>query len=425
MSSNDWAARFYNALSYRTIPMKCDIIKNPSRKMLRQMKRACCLLDHISNYQVHTAIALVLERQVESHSKDYEEEAIPELTGLAALVYEFSRNIDMRTQPWFEHWSLLLCQFFRTPLNAHDQCHALLLLLEGLADRSPFHSGLIATKWYQMGESVSSWSQMVWIIYSLEMYLPMDWKSDRLQWQQGLHGLMMEDSSELRAMIRGFYGLQEDEIGHGLEGHKCVSEEDKKKAEVSGSALLFGELLVSGTMRVFDLQHLDADTAKIVVDLGMGLGKLLIQLYLQHVGIKKLVGIELSSSRYEKGRNALKHMSFRIDDKDTAIKAVDKQDRVIEFYEGDLFTCHETFDADIVVLETHFPKTSWMKLCTFISNMKSGSRLLTYENIEDCFCSTEIKFPFEQIEINKHPEDRFYTTWSIKRGHHFYLWKRL
>ena len=33
-------------------------------------------------------------------------------------------------------------------------------------------------------------------------------------------------------------------------------------------------------------------------------------------------------------------------------------------------------------------------------------------------------FPFRQLEANRSFADRYPTSWSVQRGHHFFLWVR-
>ncbi|CAM9445716.1 unnamed protein product [Pylaiella littoralis] len=37
---------------------------------------------------------------------------------------------------------------------------------------------------------------------------------------------------------------------------------------------------------------------------------------------------------------------------------------------------------------------------------------------------TNVPFPFRQVEVNRSLSDRFPTSWSVHRGHHFFLWNK-
>jgi len=210
-----------------------------------------------------------------------------------------------------------------------------------------------------------------------------------------------------------------------------VTEKDKAIAASDGSALLFGEFLATGVHRAFDVEHLDGSRATVVYDFGMGLGKLLLQVYLQFPNIRSCVGVELSPNRYFLGRDALRNLVklsngdyVLVEESDKNIIIKDKDERTLEFREQNLFDAHEGLDlSDIIILETHFPQNVWDRLENYIRGMKKGARLLTYENLHNVYANKG-KSPFDQIPINEAANDRFYTTWSPRRGHHFYCWTR-
>ena len=84
--------------------------------------------------------------------------------------------------------------------------------------------------------------------------------------------------------------------------------------------------------------------------------------------------------------------------------------------------------ADIVMLETDIPADNLPDLNELLAGMKEGSRTLTYLDLRKIWTTTSsptssaIPFPFRQLEQNKQLSDRFPTSWSVQRGHHFFLW---
>jgi hypothetical protein len=62
-------------------------------------------------------------------------------------------------------------------------------------------------------------------------------------------------------------------------------------------------------------------------------------------------------------------------------------------------------------------------LCLVLSRMHEGARTLTYHDIRKMWSSGS--FPFKQFEVNRCLTDRFPTSWSVQRGHHFFLWKKV
>ena len=59
--------------------------------------------------------------------------------------------------------------------------------------------------------------------------------------------------------------------------------------------------------------------------------------------------------------------------------------REMEIEKGNMWARTDAFEADIVVMETQIPESSHQTLCNFLHGMKSGARLLTYENVEQIY----------------------------------------
>ena len=49
-----------------------------------------------------------------------------------------------------------------------------------------------------------------------------------------------------------------------------ATEDEFKTAAAAGSSLLFGEIMPAGVVKMFDKDHLNADGAKSIVDMGAG-----------------------------------------------------------------------------------------------------------------------------------------------------------
>ena len=66
-------------------------------------------------------------------------------------------------------------------------------------------------------------------------------------------------------------------------------------------------------------------------------------------------------------------------------------------------------------------------LCKLIAKMKCGARTLTYHDLRKLWViSFGVKQQhFKQLEINRSQSDRYPTSWSVQRGHHFFLWKKV
>ncbi|CAM9842936.1 unnamed protein product, partial [Ectocarpus fasciculatus] len=55
--------------------------------------------------------------------------------------------------------------------------------------------------------------------------------------------------------------------------------------------------------------------------------------------------------------------------------------------------------------------------------MRKGSHALTYLDLRKMWSS--LPFPYRQVEVNRSLSDRFPTSWSVHRGHHFFLWHKI
>ena len=80
--------------------------------------------------------------------------------------------------------------------------------------------------------------------------------------------------------------------------------------------------------------------------------------------------------------------------------------------------------ADIIMLETEIPAELQSNLCILLKGMKATGRTLTYVDLRQTW-SIGGQCPFKRLDQNKYVSDRYSTSWSVQRGHHFYLWIRV
>lgn len=62
---------------------------------------------------------------------------------------------------------------------------------------------------------------------------------------------------------------------------------------------MYGEVLTEGVAKLFDSKHLDIANAKVLFDFGMGTGKACVQAFFQYPHLQRVVGVEISPSRYQ------------------------------------------------------------------------------------------------------------------------------
>ena len=332
-------------------------------------------------------------------------------------------------------------------------------------------------------------------------------------------------------------------------GFGCLTHTDRQLEATTHSSLLFGEVLFSGVTKLMDGVHLDGrgvgggggrrgggGGGLVVVDLGSGVGKLCMQVFLQYEGVERVEGVELAYSRYGLGRQAmlelvggeggmgegaaadqsrggrltpeggtasrararalnpyhLLHSSAMSTTIASSLPSTFPYPRTLTLSRGNLFHCTSALSADVVIIETLITPDSYALLSRMLERMKVGMRLLTFgdirglwgeaadrENVrvrrearerregeverggvgggggvgeggggggsqrgegqgeggrvegEECEEGEEelppLRFsdcPFVQLAANASKLDRFLTTWSQKKGHYFFLWRK-
>lgn len=95
--------------------------------------------------------------------------------------------------------------------------------------------------------------------------------------------------------------------------------------------------------------------------------------------------------------------------------------RTLHFECGSLFDIENISIADIIMLETDIPNELHKELCELLSNMHLGAKMLSYLDLKKIWCGA-VNLCFKQVDINKPLSDRYPTSWSVQRGHHFFLW---
>ena len=100
-------------------------------------------------------------------------------------------------------------------------------------------------------------------------------------------------------------------------------------------------------------------------------------------------------------------------------------ERVIHLKCGNMFDIENIGTADIVMMETDVPHEQFDNLKDLLLRMKDHSRLLTYLDRSKVFDMKSRILPFKQLDDNRQQSDRYPTSWSVQRGHHFYLWTKV
>eukprot|EP00638_Chattonella_subsalsa_P010550 CAMPEP_0117787184 /NCGR_PEP_ID=MMETSP0948-20121206/6252_1 /TAXON_ID=44440 /ORGANISM="Chattonella subsalsa, Strain CCMP2191" /LENGTH=405 /DNA_ID=CAMNT_0005616281 /DNA_START=171 /DNA_END=1385 /DNA_ORIENTATION=- len=195
------------------------------------------------------------------------------------------------------------------------------------------------------------------------------------------------DYVKAQSILQKVYNGKAQETGHKTAGHLCVTEEDRSIAKKTKGSLLYGELLPRGVNKALGPNYLNAAKAKVVYDLGMGLGKVAMQAFLQFPNLTRVYGVELSQARYLLATKALKELvrlcpdkffiSSETDGEFIQLKSIEGG-RVLEFACGNFFDTQLIETVDIVLFETDVAQDSYWDLSILMHKMKEGSRTLTY-----------------------------------------------
>lgn len=242
------------------------------------------------------------------------------------------------------------------------------------------------------------------------------------------------DYAFAQSVLFKIFGGTIQETGHKTKGHCSLTEADRIMAKSLKGSLLYGELLPRGANKAFDPQHLNAKNAKVLFDLGSGTGKIAIQAFLQFRNLEYVFGIELSNGRYSIAEESVLNMTVLLGKDSFDIDLIpgrriivtekpkdeDSSKRILHLECGNMMSVRNIDLADIVMLETDIPQVLHLKLCELIDGMHDGARILTYHDINKLWPNPN--FPFTQLDVNVPLADRFPTSWSVQRGHHFFLW---
>jgi len=244
---------------------------------------------------------------------------------------------------------------------------------------------------------------------------------------------------------------------YGNSSGEPVSAGDSKIAADTDSSLCFGEVLPRGVTKILDENHLNCSEAKYFYDLGMGLGKLAMQAFLQFPNLEYVVGVELAYTRFEKAVTALEKLSklkppttgitwrFKTENGNAQLleeisvyengtptkkskysvelKCSNTRQRILEFRRANFFDVPECKNADILICETKIRKTKWRELCMLLNTLQKGTKLLTYEELAAVYKTEKLELPWNRLSINTQC-DLFPVSWSAD-GHHFDLFEKL
>lgn len=242
-----------------------------------------------------------------------------------------------------------------------------------------------------------------------------------------------QEKKEITQLIHILYRIKSDEIGHSTQGHKLLETDiDDRRIDP-----LYGEILPDGISTMLDSKHLHGKfkTTKTIVELGMGIGKGVIQIFYEFENVTSVIGIEMSKIRYQTAVNALSALVSRgAPDQFTVLiktprrfyvqwkKQNGRRRRYIDLRQGDCLADTEIWSqGDAFIFNVKIPESRFIDLCWCTRFMKKGTRICAYMDLNDV--SKKVHMPIRLKEFAE--EDRYLTSWAKTSGHHFYSFLRL
>lgn len=261
--------------------------------------------------------------------------------------------------------------------------------------------------------------------------------------------------------LQRLWGLADEEKGGRISGHVLVSMPERTAALMSGADPLFGEILSGGVRLAMSAEFLNVASAKVVLELGHGLGKTAIQCFLENPGLELVHGVEFMESRFIVSREAArrlckKSMRFILsENRDDTCRVSDcivttkkrkalsqsagnggagdddpsatiLSGRSLVLQRGSMFDCVDALRrADIVICDVCVPKTpEWSRrLIQMFLRVPVGCRIMTYDRLETAFEmqqeAPDSVFPFAPIG-SEAGYIRLPTSWSATTGNSFY-----
>lgn len=204
----------------------------------------------------------------------------------------------------------------------------------------------------------------------------------------GRYPISLMTNHQIEHAFQNLYGRS-----WGLLGDSKTSEEDEY-AKAMQASLLFGEVLPEGVSKLLDVTHLNASNATVLVDLGCGMGKLILQAFLQYTNLTLVVGIELCTSRFKQAMKSIASLAMIHPDifswsqsadgkSGTLTEIKDCASRCLKICCGDMFYCEDVKKADIVICETNVPTERQSELSQLLSQLKKNTRFMLYHSLKN------------------------------------------
>jgi len=199
--------------------------------------------------------------------------------------------------------------------------------------------------------------------------------------------------------------FNENEIGGSgldLEGHAAETRKGKHVINGEEFNLLYGELLPETVSAV--LEQLGANVGGSILELGMGTGKVAFQAFLQCPNARQIVGVELSSARYELSVAAARRLASSCGNRFSSrtadagaieglLKGIDgvsrghmlretASDRCLWLLEGDLTALGGAIEeAKAIFMNLRLPPAVRTRAYGALNRAPNGCRIFSLENL--------------------------------------------
>eukprot|EP00954_Amorphochlora_amoebiformis_P018252 1324789-Amorphochlora_amoeboformis.AAC.1 len=220
-----------------------------------------------------------------------------------------------------------------------------------------------------------------------------------------------------------------------------------KKTSYTSNILTPANLL--GVKKMMGKAYLNADDAKVLLDIGCGRGRLAIQCFDEY-DFSRVIGVEVSVKRFnvccaaltryeayckKNGRTLYREVNVKSGLKECTQNRISTEyiakksfgtltmrKRRLEFYRQDIGQLKMLIleaNPTIVTMDVAFSKVP-NAIADVLDSLAPGTRVLSYENLKLKWPKSK-EFPFSE----HHKSIKYKTSWSPDPGYHFYFWKKM
>lgn len=224
-----------------------------------------------------------------------------------------------------------------------------------------------------------------------------------------------------------------------------TTNEDRNFAAQNDARLTYGEIHPASISKLLEssILPLRDEKIKVVYDLGSGIGKIPIQLFLESPNLEKVVGVEISYSRFGKAVDVCREKlipklnsgSLPIGYLEEGLNRVELQHskssltitgnlgnssrgarkRILEFRHGNIFEQKLISEADMIFFMVDIEVEGNSKLAQLLANLKCGCFILSFRNLST----------IEETNLMDLGIFKALCTWNYEPGASLYVYRKL